>query len=169
MIEFEMTPKTGDAKVMLQSFLQQNRAVVVWKTEGMTDEQARSAPFASDTSAVGLLQHLAIVETSWFHEIFAGRDVDYRFDFDTDIDAEWHLRGDEELGDALAWYAEAVAVSNEIIDAAELDDVSAQERGGDYFSLRWTLAHMIEETARHAGHLDLLREHIDGSLGYLPD
>ena len=169
MIEFEMTPKSGDAKAMLGSFLQQNRAIVVWKTQGMSDEQARMAPFASDTSAIGLLQHLAIVETSWFHEIFAGREVDYRFDFDADIDAEWHLTGDETLADAVSWYVEAVATSNEIIDVAELDDMSAQERRGDRFSLRWTITHMIEETARHAGHLDMLREHIDGSLGYKPD
>ncbi len=154
---------------MLQSFLQQNRAIILWKAQGLGDEQARMAPFTSATSMLGLIQHLAIVETSWFHEIFAGRDVDYRFDFDDDIDAEWHLRGDETLADAVAWYDSAVVTSNEIIDGADLDDLSAQERGGDRFSLRWIVAHMIEETARHAGHADVLREHIDSTLGYLPD
>lgn len=169
MIEFEPTPKTGDAKTMLRSFLQQNRAIVVWKARGLTDDQARMTPFESATSVIGLLQHLAIVETSWFHEIFADSEVDYRFDFDVDVDAEWHLRGDERLADALAWYEEAVDTSNSIIDAAELDDLSGQSRRGDRFSLRWVITHMIEETARHAGHLDVLRESIDGSLGYLPD
>ena len=153
---------------MLRSILQQNRAIVLWKADGLTDEQARLAPFDSATSVIGILQHLAIVETSWFHEIFAGHEVDFRFDFDVDIDAEWHLNGDETMAGAFSWYDEAVATSNAIIDGAELDDLSAQERGGERFSLRWVITHMIEETARHAGHVDILRECLDGSLGYKP-
>lgn len=153
---------------MLRAFLQSNRAVVIWKARGMADGAARSAPFASDTSMIGLLQHLAIVEKSWFQNIFAGREVEWGFDFDADRDAEWHLDGTETLSDAIALYEEAIGESNAIIDSAELDDVTAKELDGEAFSLRWIVIHMIEETARHAGHADIVREHLDGTLGYLP-
>ena len=69
---------------MLLAFLDQNRAVMFWKMEGAADEIARQAPFASDTSLIGLLRHLTVVERSWFEEIFVGDEVDYGFDFDAD-------------------------------------------------------------------------------------
>lgn len=157
---------------MLSAFLQQNRAVMVWKAEGMTDEAARTAPFDSDTSMIGLLQHLAIVERSWFVEIFAGREVDYGFDFDTDRDAEWHFQGTETLADAIAMYEAAAAEADAVVEGSDLEAMSAEKRpagpDGERFSLRWIMIHMIEETARHAGHADILREHLDGTQGYLP-
>lgn len=158
---------------MLCAFLQQNRSVLMWKTEGLSDDMARQAPFASDLSMIGVLAHLALVETSWFREVFAGDDVDYLrdfgYDFDEDIHAEWHLMGTETLADARAVYTAAVEGANAVIETSDLEAMSAQERGGDRFSLRWTIIHMIEETARHTGHLDVLREHLDETMGYLPD
>ncbi len=169
-MEFERTPRSGTEKELLLAFLNQNRAIMTWKTEGMSDEAARTSPFASDTSMIGMLQHLAIVEKSWFQDVFAGRDVDYGFDFDSDRDAEWHLSGTETLAAAIAAYEDAVAASNEIIAGSDLEEMSQRGRreGQELFSLRWIVIHMIEETARHAGHADVLREHLDGTLGYLP-
>ena len=163
------TPRRATEKETLQSFLQQNRAVLIWKLASMDDHCAGLAPFASDTSAIGLLQHLTIVERSWFEEIFAGRDVDYGFDFEADVDAEWHLTGSESLFEAIAAYEAQTAISASIVEEADLDDLSAQKRDDERFSLRWIVVHMIEETARHLGHADVLREHIDGTLGYLPE
>ena len=77
-VEAVPTPKRGGEKQTLLAILQQNRAVLIWKLAGMDDERARLAPFASDTSAIGLLQHLTIVERSWFEEIFAGKRSDVR-------------------------------------------------------------------------------------------
>ena len=154
---------------MLEAFLDSNRQVMIWKAAGMSDEAARTAPFGSDTSMIGLLQHLAIVERSWFQSFFDGQEVDYGYDFDADQDAEWHLSGSEMLADAVAKYEGAIADANAIIDGAALDDLSSKEgREGGNFSLRWIVIHMIEETARHAGHADILREHLDGTLGYMP-
>ena len=115
------------------------------------------------------LQHLTVVEKSWFEAIFSGRDVDYGFDFDADRDAEWHLGGDETIGEAVAAYEAQIAVSNEIVASSDLDAMAEKEIRGERYSLRWIVVHMIEETARHAGHADILREHLDGSLGYLPE
>ena len=171
-MDAEKTPRSGPAKEMLLSFLQQNRAVALWKTEGVSDELARQSPFASDLSMIGVISHLAVVETGWFREVFAGHDIDYQaefgYDFEADHDAEWHLDGTETLADARAMYTAAVEAANAVIEAADLDQMSAQERGGDRFSLRWCIIHMIEETARHAGHLDVLVEHLSGATGYLP-
>ena len=146
-----------------------NRAVMAWKLDGMDDAAARMAPFASDTSMIGMIQHLTVVEKSWFESIFSGREVDYGFDFDADRDAEWHLTGEETVEGALAGYEAQIAVSNGIVAASDLDAMAEKEIRGDRYSLRWIVVHMIEETARHAGHADILREHLDGTLGYLPD
>ena len=167
-MKVEDTPRRAPEKEMLQAFLQQNRAIMVWKSEGMTDAEARQAPFASDTSMTGMLRHLAVVERWWFREFFAGEKVDHGFDFDTDPDSEWHFDGTETLAAAIEDYKAAVDESNAIIDRAEPDDLSALDRKGEHFSMRWILIHMIEETARHAGHADILREHLDETLGYLP-
>ncbi|NNE95836.1 MAG: DUF664 domain-containing protein [Acidimicrobiales bacterium] len=171
-MDVEKTPRSGPAKEMLLSFLQQNRAVVLWKTQGVSDELARQSPFASDTSIIGLLSHLEVVETGWFREVFAGHEIDYLaefgYDFDADHDAEWHLDGTETLAEAKAMYAAAVQAANVVIEGAELDQMSVRERGDDRFSLRWCIVHMIEETARHAGHLDVLVEHLSQKTGYLP-
>ncbi len=153
---------------MLKAFLDSNRDVMIWKADGMPDEAGRAAPFASDTSMIGLLQHLAIVEKSWFQNIFAGREVDWGFDFDADRDAEWHFDGTETLAAAIEMYNEAIAESNKIIDDSNLDDVAAKKLNDQDYSLRWIMIHMVEETARHAGHGDIVREHLDGTLGYMP-
>lgn len=153
---------------MLKAFLDANRDVMIWKADGMADEAGRTAPFASDTSMIGLLQHLAIVEKSWFLNIFLGQDVDWGFDFDADRDAEWHFDGTETVAAAIEMYRAAIEESNRIIDDADLDDVAAKQLKGEDYSLRWIVIHMVEETARHAGHGDIVREHLDGTLGYLP-
>lgn len=166
------TPKSGSEKETLHAFLQQNRDVLIWKAEGISDEVARATPFASDLSLIGVFQHLACVETSWFREIFANHDIDYlrdfNFDFEADIDTEWHLAGNETLAGAIAMYTAAVDAANEVINTNEPDAMSIQERGDTRFSLRWTMIHMIEETARHTGQVDVLLEHLDGQIGYLP-
>lgn len=154
---------------MLKAFLDSNRAIMIWKANGMPDEAGRIAPFESDTSMIGLLQHLAIVEKSWFQRIFAGREVDWGFDFEADRDAEWHFDGTETIADAVAMYEAEVAEANRIIDDADLDDAASRELKGEAYSLRWIMIHMIEETARHAGHADIVREHLDGTLGYMPN
>lgn len=161
-------PTAGQEKETIKAFLDANRDVMIWKADGMSDEAGRTAPFSSDTSIIGLLQHLAVVEKSWFQNIFKGDEVDYGFDFDADGDAEWHFDGTETIAAAVAMYREAIAESNRIIDAADLDEVASKRLKGEEYSLRWIVVHMIEETARHAGHADIVREHIEGTTGYLP-
>ena len=85
--------------------------------------------------------------------------------FDEDPDWDFHSAVDDPMADTVVLYQEACARSREIFDDAALDDHAARERDGKPISMRWIMLHMIEETARHAGHADLLREAIDGETG----
>lgn len=111
-----------------------------------------------------------LVEDSWFTERFAGQGQGLWAGIDWDNDPDWEFRTalDDTPGDLLSGYEAACARSREAIDAApSLDVLSAEpsRRSGQHYSLRWFLVHVIEETARHNGHLDLLREAIDGHTG----
>lgn len=161
------TPKTGPVRDTLLAMLDNNRAVMVWKLRGLTKEETTRPVVASGTSLLGLVKHLAYVERWWFDDFFAGNNVDYPWTAD-DPDADFRVGDDETIDDVITLYTEAVERSRVITSDAEMDDLSARDRDGTRYSLRWIIAHMLEETARHAGHADLARELIDGETGYLP-
>lgn len=153
---------------MLLTLLDNNRAVMVWKLDGLTLEEARRPVVASGTSMLGLVKHLAYVERWWFDDFFAGSAVDYPWS-EEDPDADFRTEEGETVADVISLYTEAVARSNELVAEAHMDDLSVGSRGGEQFALRWIVAHMIEETARHAGHADIIREMIDGTTGDYPE
>jgi len=164
-------PDSGSERDLLTAFLDFQRETVLLKTEGLTGEQlARTLPSSSLTLA-GLLNHLALVEDSWFPVRFAGH-PDHQLwagvDWDTDPDFEFRTATDLAPEELRTRYAEACGRSRAVVAAtASLDDLSVgtSSRTGNRWDLRWVLLHMIEETARHAGHADLLREAIDGTTG----
>ncbi len=121
----------------------------------------------SGTNMLGLVKHLAWVERWWFEYNFAGREVDFPWS-DDDPDADFRVEDEETIADIVALYEAAVVDSNEIIASADLDDLAAVTRDGVSRSLRWIVGHMVEETARHAGHADIVRELIDHNTGYMP-
>ncbi len=117
-------------------------------------------------SLAGLVSHLRWVEHCWFEVLFLGRPTDGNPQFGEVEDADFEV-GDTSLVDLLDAYTRQCAVSNEITAAAPLDAFGANaEYGADGLTLRWIVLHMLEEVARHVGHLDLLREQLDGSTGY---
>ena len=116
---------------------------------------------------LGLVKHLAWVERWWFEHVFGGKDVDFPWS-DEDPDADFRVEPDETVADIVVLYEAAVATSNAIIAGADLDDTAKGDSGRGSPSLRWIVGHMIEETARHAGHADIVRELVDGETGYLP-
>ena len=155
----------GAEKDILWGLLDANRSVLPWKLEGLTEEQARSKPLGSDTSLLGIVKHLAAVEYAWFAETF-GRETEPLPD---DADADFRIEDEETIESIVAFNARAVASSDTVIGDLELDAEGRAHGAGPPVSLRWVLAHMIEETARHAGHADAVRELIDGTTGYLPE
>jgi uncharacterized damage-inducible protein DinB len=161
----------GDELTLLNQFLDFQRAVLVRKAEGLTTEQLNQRLGRSTLTLGGLLKHGALVELNWFRERLLGEgptepwaSVDWTatpdWDFDTAVDDS-----PEAL---IAMYVDACERSRDAVKqvGGDLDRMMAKpNRHGDKMSLRWILIHMIEETARHAGHADLLRESIDGATG----
>lgn len=160
-------PFTGEEKESLLASLDRHRDVVLWKLEGLDDEQLRRRMTPTGTSLLGLVKHLACVEYGWFCETF-GRPVEKIIQNPDDPEEDLRIEPHESTADVLGYYQRARAAADQVV--AEL---GVEEEGtawfGDAVSMRWVLIHMIEETARHAGHMDILRELIDGAVGDHPE
>jgi uncharacterized damage-inducible protein DinB len=163
-------PPTGPELEQLTAFLDFQRETVLLKAEGLDAEALRRPLPPSSLTLGGLLNHLALVEDSWFRERFAGlpeQEVWAGVDWEADPDFEFRTAADLAPDELRRRYRDACARSREVVARAEgLDQLGAQpRRDGTRWDLRWLLLHMIEETARHAGHADLLREAVDGRVG----
>jgi Protein of unknown function (DUF664) len=148
---------------LLTGFLDWNRAVVANKVRGLSLPDASRVMTLTGLSPLGVVAHLAAVEVGWFAESFAGEPVDPMWE----THGSFLLTDDDTVSSVLEEYEASCTRSRRIVDAAPSFDalsVEAHEVWGQV-SLRWVLMHMVEETARHAGHLDLMRETIDGSTG----
>ncbi len=159
-------PSLGGERDMLAGFLDFHRATLLWKLEGLDDEQLRRAMVPSGTSLLGLVKHLAYVERSWFQGVWAGQEVTFPWTPE-DPDADWRIEPDETTEDVLALYRGECDRSREIVAATtSLDEAVTHPRRREWtMNRRWILVHMVEETARHVGHADILREQLDGATG----
>jgi hypothetical protein len=137
--------------------LQFQRESVLRKVDGLDGETAKRRLVGSDTTLLWLMQHLAHAETLWLQVRFRGDAPDI-------LDALAIEAGDT-VADAVAAYRETWKRVDAIVAASDLDDLVADDQDLGPVNLRWVLAHLLEETARHAGHADILRELIDGSTG----
>jgi uncharacterized damage-inducible protein DinB len=156
---------TGTEREVLDAFLDLYRAVVVRKVSGLSEEQLRRRHVPSATTLAGIVRHLTAVERGWFQRRL-GQYPEGRLDANTGgDDASWELGPDDSIGRLLADYEAACAESRRIAAAMALDEAVPHPRLGRV-SLRWVMVHMIEETARHAGHADILRELTDGATGF---
>ncbi|RZQ63222.1 DinB family protein [Amycolatopsis suaedae] len=155
---------TGSEFEQLAGFLDFLRATVEWKCAGLTDEQARRSLVPSElTTVAGLLGHLVWVESYWFEVRIAGRPDPLAEELAADRDADFRDGMRRPLDELLAAYRTQCARSREVVAGLDLDHTVPWR--DTRVTLRWVLIHMIEETARHAGHLDLLRELTDGLTG----
>jgi hypothetical protein len=142
------------------AFLAFARSCVLKKVAGLTGEQLRRRLVVSDTTLLGLVQHLTDGERYWFGHTLAG---DPRW---AEVDFAMLVAPDREPEKVIADYRAAIAESDAHIRAAgDPDARTAEPVAGVARSLRWVLAHMTGETVRHAGHADILRELIDGTTG----
>ena len=158
-------PFAGEEKAMLSAFLDRYRETMLWKLEGLTKEQASARLVPSLTTLLGIVKHLAYVERGWFPIYFAGDSPSYPWPEDEpDQDIDFRVEPDDTIESVSALYQQEIARSREVVAGASLDDLSKEQDRGPR-SLRWIMVHMIEETARHAGHADILRELTDGAIG----
>jgi uncharacterized damage-inducible protein DinB len=158
-----IVPYTGAEKESLVAALDRHRDVVLWKLQGLDDEQLRRPMTPSGTSLLGLVKHLASVEYSWFCETFGFESHAVPF-YESDPDADLRPAPGETTQDIVDAYLRARTAADAAIEATPLETVGTSW-WGEPVSMRWVLIHMVEEVARHAGHLDILRELIDGATG----
>jgi uncharacterized damage-inducible protein DinB len=142
----------------LAAFLDYLREAVIVKAAGVDDDALHRALVPSGTTLLGLVKHLTMVEVAWFHWAFAG--------LDATVPAS-ELEPGDTVESVVAGYRDAIATSNAIVSAhPDLDQLCVRKATApERMSLRWLLVHMVEETARHAGHADILREQLDGEIG----
>lgn len=158
----ERVPRDDDGEVdTALAFLRFARSCVLKKVDGLTDEQLRRRLVASETTLLGLVRHLTDGERYWFGHVVGG-DPAYG-----DLDFGWTVPATQSPADVVADYRRAVADSDRVLaSVASFDDptpVAFDE--GRPKTVRWVVAHMTSEVARHAGHADLLRELLDGTTG----
>ena len=160
-------PGDADERTSLVGWLDLQRAVVHQKCAGLSDADAHRVllPTSPRTTVAGLVSHLRWVEHCWFEVLLLGRPEEVNPQFGDVPDADFAVDG-VPLAELLEQYERQCAVSNEITAATPLDALGQNtEYRADTLTLRWILGHMVEETARHVGHLDLLREQLDGARG----
>jgi hypothetical protein len=146
----------GDERAVLLALLDFHRWSFVGKLTGVTDEQARWSPVPTGTSLAGLGRHLAIAETLWVEVRFAGRpEALDRLDDTADLP----------VTAVIEQYRATWARTDAVIAASDLDTMCSAIDVEPNVDLRWVVAHLLEETARHAGHADIIRELIDGATG----
>ncbi|WP_158889629.1 DinB family protein [Amycolatopsis anabasis] len=153
-------PWMRSEREVLLHYLDKMRNAVVRTTEGLTEEQVRAPGVPSGTNLLGLVQHLTAMEVHWFERVFLGED--------RVIDESMAVPAGVTRDEVVAAYRAACARSDEIVRACpDLATMSRIANPGEDLRdpLRVIVAHMIEETGRHAGHADILREQLDGVTG----
>jgi uncharacterized damage-inducible protein DinB len=157
-------PKIADEKTTLLAYLDYHRATLLQKVTGLSDAQAKASPVPSGTSLFGLVAHLTMVERWWFSAVVG--DIDMTFPWnDADPDADWAGPPGATLADVVALYEDECERSRVVTAGVDLDALTGTRHASHERTVRDVVVHMIEETARHNGHADLLRELADGSVG----
>jgi hypothetical protein len=162
-----MVPPTPDETDLLLAFLEQQRIAARTAAFGLTDAQAASTPTPSPLSVGGLIKHLAAVERSWTNTMLQGKGDGTPDDYM----AGFRLTDTETIADVIARHEDAARATDAVVRKLGLDELVPVPQGVPWFpqdvdawSVRWVVLHLIEETARHAGHADIVREAVDGAL-----
>jgi hypothetical protein len=158
-----------DEREVLLAFLGQQRDALRYAAHGLGEREASARPTASDLTLVGLIKHAALTERAWVTFLTSG-DTSVFVPQDDWADG-FRLREGETVDDVLALADEQARTTEKVVGA--LDDLASPLSptvdlvpwipGGIVWTPRWVLLHLIEETARHAGHADIIRESIDGA------
>src|SRR2546423_453904 len=162
-------PPVADEREGLMAYLEHQRHVLRVAAYGLTDEQARATPTTSPLSVGGLIKHCAAMERSWMDTVLERK----RDGAEGEYEAGFTLEPGETVADVLALHRQAAHETDTIVDDLALDDPVPVPRDAPWFpkdidacSVRWVLLHLIEETARHAGHADIIREALDGATAF---
>jgi hypothetical protein len=159
----------ADERTALEQRLDEQRELVLEKVDGLDDDQvhARILP-ATDLTMAGIVKHLARVEDRWVQGRLVGAGISEPWasaPFDADPDWDFHSAVDDSLDELRRLYHETCARSRAAVATFDSLDTLAvvPSFGVGPVSVRWVLVHLIDETAHHLGHLDLLRDAIDAA------
>jgi hypothetical protein len=148
---------TADEAATVRALLQYQRESFVRKVHGIDDAAARRSPVASGTSLLWLTKHMAQAETVWVLRRFAG---------DPTAAVDDTVQAGDTIGDAIDLYRATWGRVDAVLDGTpDLETLTRDTGAESPVNLRWVLMHLLEETARHAGHADILRELVDGQTG----
>ncbi|MEU7873329.1 DinB family protein [Dactylosporangium sp. NPDC049140] len=155
-----------EATTDLVKFLEAQRASVLAIVDGLDEEQLHTAVVPSGWTPIGLVEHLGYAERYWFQRVFTGTAVPLAWPAEEEAPPHATRRTSEVV---LGFYRDQIARANKVLASTPLS-APPQERHGnaEIPDLRYIVLHMIEETARHAGHLDIARELLDGRTGLGP-
>jgi uncharacterized damage-inducible protein DinB len=165
-----MPGPVADEREGLLAFLAQQRDVMKLTAHGLTDDQARLTPTVSTLSIGGLLKHVTSTERGWMDTMLQ-RESTYG---EHDYAADFVMTEDDTLDAVIDRYDQVARETEEAVaSVADLGQAVPVPQGVpwypddvDAWSVRWVLLHVIEETARHAGHADMVREAIDGATAF---
>jgi Protein of unknown function (DUF664) len=158
----------SDPKELLLGYLDYYRSVVGRKVEGLTEQQLRSSRLPSGWTPLQLVKHLTYMERRWFRWGFLAEETPLPFG-DEDASGHWYVGDAETSADVIGELYASGNATRTIVQAAELSDIAAV--GGRFSegdlrpTLIWTLVYVLQEYARHSGHLDVARELADGGVG----
>ena len=159
---------TGDEKALLHAHLQLNRDALLWKLEGLGENELRRPMTGTGTNLLGLVKHLTGVEGAYFCDAFGRPRPPLAWEADEDVAmgefSDMYAKPDETADQIVASYRAATAAADQSIAALDLD-ATGRHHLGITVSLRWMLLTVLLDTARHAGHADIVRELIDGAAG----
>ncbi|MCU1682989.1 MAG: hypothetical protein JWQ81_3728 [Amycolatopsis sp.] len=163
----------ADERDGLLQFLAQQRYVIRIAAYGLTDEQARAVSTESPLTVGGLIKHVAYTEQSWIDTVLQ-RERGSVEGSEEAYSQHFEFGPDETLAEVLAFYEEVAKETEAVIAGIEdlgqpvpvPQDAPWFPKDIDAWSVRWVLLHLIQETARHAGHADFVREHVDGATAF---
>jgi hypothetical protein len=159
-----MTPPTGtDERAALLTFLTNQRDALMAAVQGLTNADAGKTSTASALSPLALLRHANRTERRWVLAALAGQELPGEWP-PADWSKEFVLDPEDTIAASIAAYRETARGTEEIVNSLESLDVPCRNEQAAPFNARWVLLHLIEETARHAGHADIIRESLDGAL-----
>ena len=155
----------GTERELLEQHLEFCRQTIIYKITGITKDNGVKRLGPTSTSVLGILRHLTEVEYGWFHINFAGLEYNEGRYNDANPNGDFEILESDTVESLLEGYIKACENSRKVCVGKSLDELGTEPRPRDDAkpSLRWIYLHMIDETARHAGHLDIYRELIDGA------
>jgi hypothetical protein len=165
---YEPARATGDEKALLLTHLALAQKHLLWKLDGLSDEELRRPMTKTSTNLIGIVKHLTGVTAQYLISTF-GREREV-FDWERGEEPEFWYGGDmwatpeESSADLLSAYRRACDAALESIDALDFDAIGTHHTGLKV-SLRWMILNVLSDTLRHLGHADVIRENIDGAIG----